>query len=77
MARITKTRKPEALPTTPLESMMRDHLHALAVQNYSAHNRRIRHRRFQRSLVPGGGVLLAGRQRSGRERWPDLLLLCA
>jgi hypothetical protein len=36
MARVTKTRKPEALPKTPLESMMRDHLHALAVQNYSA-----------------------------------------
>jgi integrase/recombinase XerD len=42
MARITKTRKPEALPTTPLESMMRDHLHALAVQNYSAHTVRNR-----------------------------------
>ena len=42
MARVTKTRKPEALPTTPLESMMRDHLHALAVQNYSAHTVRNR-----------------------------------
>lgn len=37
MARVTKTRKPEALPTNPLEAMMRDHLHALAVQNYSLH----------------------------------------
>jgi integrase/recombinase XerD len=42
MARVTKTRKPEALPTTPLESMMRDHLHALAVQNYSTHTVRNR-----------------------------------
>ena len=37
MARVTKTRKPETLPATQLEAMMRDHLHALAVQNYSAH----------------------------------------
>jgi integrase/recombinase XerD len=42
MARVTKTRKHEALPTTPLESMMRDHLHALAVQNYSLHTVRNR-----------------------------------
>ena len=42
MARVTKTRKPEALPKTPLESMMRDHLHALAVQNYSTHTVRNR-----------------------------------
>jgi len=42
MARVTKTRKPEVLPTTPLESMMRDHLHALAVQNYSEHTVRNR-----------------------------------
>src|SRR5579875_2270589 len=37
MARVTKTRKPEVVPATQLEAMMRDHLHALAVQNYSAH----------------------------------------
>ena len=42
MARVTKTRKPEALPTNPLEAMMRDHLHALAVQNYSTHTVRNR-----------------------------------
>jgi integrase/recombinase XerD len=42
MARVTKTLKPEALPTTPLESMMLDHLHALAVQNYSTHTVRNR-----------------------------------
>jgi integrase/recombinase XerD len=42
MARITKTRKPEALPTTQLESMMREHLRALEVQNYSPHTVRNR-----------------------------------
>jgi len=44
MALVTKTRKPEVLPATQLEAMMRDHLHALAVQNYSVHtvqNRRV------------------------------------
>ena len=44
MARITKTRKPQALPETPLESLLLEHLSALAVKNYSAHtvrNRRI------------------------------------
>jgi len=44
MARITKVRKPQAAPETPLESLMHDHLRALAVQNYSAHtvrNRRV------------------------------------
>ena len=44
MALVTKTRKPEVLPATQLDAMMRDHLHALAVQNYSAHtvqNRRV------------------------------------
>jgi len=35
MARITKRRKPEAPPATPLESLMRGHLRALEVQNYS------------------------------------------
>ena len=42
MARVTKTRKPETLPATQLEAMMRDHLHALEVQNYSAHTVRNR-----------------------------------
>lgn len=42
MARITKTRRPQALPETPLESLMQDHLHALAVQNYSQHTVRNR-----------------------------------
>jgi integrase/recombinase XerD len=42
MARITKTRKPQALPETPLESLMLDHLRALAVQNYSTHTVRNR-----------------------------------
>ena len=37
MSRVTKTRKPETLPATQLEAMMRDHLQALAVQNYSAY----------------------------------------
>jgi integrase/recombinase XerD len=37
MARVTKTRKPETLPATQLEAMMRDHLQALAIQNYSAY----------------------------------------
>jgi integrase/recombinase XerD len=44
MARVTKTRKPEVLPATPLAVLMRDHLHALEVQNYSEHtvrNRRV------------------------------------
>lgn len=44
MARITTTRKPAVMPRTPLEAMMHDHLHALAVQNYSEHtvrNRRV------------------------------------
>jgi integrase/recombinase XerD len=48
MARVTKTRKPAVLPRTPLESLMNDHLHALAVQNYSEHTVRNRqvHIRF-------------------------------
>jgi integrase/recombinase XerD len=44
MARVTKTRKPAAMPATPLEAMMHDHLQSLAVQNYSEHtvrNRRV------------------------------------
>lgn len=35
MARVTKRRKPEAAPATPLEALMREHLRALQVQNYS------------------------------------------
>jgi integrase/recombinase XerD len=35
MARIEKKRKPAAPPATPLEALLREHLHALAVQNYS------------------------------------------
>ena len=42
MARITKTRKPQALPETLLESLMLDHLRTLAVQNYSIHTVRNR-----------------------------------
>jgi integrase/recombinase XerD len=42
MALVTKTRKPEVLPATQLEAMMRDHLHALAIQNYSEHTVRNR-----------------------------------
>jgi hypothetical protein len=42
MARITKTRKPQALPETLLESLMLDHLRTLAVQNYSVHTVRNR-----------------------------------
>jgi integrase/recombinase XerD len=42
MARVTKTRKPETLPATQLEAMMRDHLQALAVQNYSENTVRSR-----------------------------------
>ena len=30
MARVEKTRKPRSPPQTPLEALMRDHLHALA-----------------------------------------------
>jgi integrase/recombinase XerD len=44
MARVTKTRKRAVMPATRLEAMMHDHLHALAVQNYSEHtvqNRRV------------------------------------
>jgi integrase/recombinase XerD len=35
MARITKKRKPEAAPTTPMELLMREHLEALRVRGYS------------------------------------------
>jgi len=36
MARVTKQRKPQPAPETPLEALMREHLSALAVKNYSA-----------------------------------------
>jgi integrase/recombinase XerD len=42
MARVERKRKPQALPETALESLMQDHLRALAVQNYSAHTVRNR-----------------------------------
>ena len=43
MARVTQDpQTAKRLPATPLESMMRDHLHALAVQNYSEHTVRNR-----------------------------------
>jgi integrase/recombinase XerD len=35
MARVEKKRKPVALTQTPLEALMREHLHALEVQHYS------------------------------------------
>ena len=35
MARVEKKRKPVAAPATPLEALMREHLRALQVQNYS------------------------------------------
>ncbi len=44
MARITKIRKPQALPETPLESLLLEHLREMSVKNFSAHtvrNRRI------------------------------------
>ena len=42
MARIERKRKPQTIPETPLESLMRDHLRALAVQNYSENTVRSR-----------------------------------
>jgi len=35
MARITKTRKPQAAPKTAMELLMREHLEALRVRGYS------------------------------------------
>lgn len=37
MARITRKRKPDAAPQTPLESLMREHLSSLEVRGYSEH----------------------------------------
>jgi len=42
MARITQRRKPEAKPETALEWFLREHLNALAIQNYSEHTVRNR-----------------------------------
>ena len=44
MARITKKRKPDAPPATPLAALMDEHLNALRVRDYSEHtvkNRRV------------------------------------
>lgn len=48
MARVTKKRRPEAAPASPLEALMREHLQALAVRNYSEHTvqNRLVHIRF-------------------------------
>jgi len=35
MARVTKTRKPQAAPRTPMELLMYEHLDALRVRGYS------------------------------------------
>ena len=37
MARVTRKRKPEAAPQTPLESLMQEHLNSLRVRGYSEH----------------------------------------
>ena len=37
MARVTKKRKPEAAPQTPLETLMQEHLDSLRVRGYSEH----------------------------------------
>jgi integrase/recombinase XerD len=37
MARVTKKRKPEAAPQTPLETLMQAHLNSLRVRGYSEH----------------------------------------
>ena len=37
MARVTRKRKPEAAPQTPLETLMREHLDSLRVRGYSEH----------------------------------------
>lgn len=42
MARVTKPRKPDSTPTSPLESLMHEHLQALQVKNYSEHTIRNR-----------------------------------
>ena len=43
MARVTKKRKPEQPPASPLAAMLEQHLEALRVQNYSEYT--IRNRR--------------------------------
>jgi integrase/recombinase XerD len=42
MARVTQRRKPEVKPETALEWFLREHLNALAIQNYSEHTVRNR-----------------------------------
>jgi integrase/recombinase XerD len=42
MARIERKRKAQSIPETPLESLMQDHLRALAVKNYSENTVRSR-----------------------------------
>jgi len=37
MARVTRKRKPEAAPQTPLETLMQEHLNSLRVRGYSEH----------------------------------------
>ena len=37
MARITRKRKPDAPPATPLAALMYEHLNALRVRDYSEH----------------------------------------
>jgi integrase/recombinase XerD len=44
MARVTKTRKQQAAPRTPMELLMHEHLNALSVRGYSentVHSRRV------------------------------------
>jgi integrase/recombinase XerD len=44
MARVTRKRKPETPPETPLESLLQEHLNSLSVRGYSEHtvrNRRV------------------------------------
>src|ERR1700728_2418115 len=37
MARVTRKRKPDPEPQTPLETLMREHLNSLQVRGYSEH----------------------------------------
>jgi len=43
MARVTRKRKPEPTPQTPLESLMQEHLSSLKVRGYSEHTVKNRH----------------------------------
>ena len=42
MARVTKKRKSETAPQTPLDTLMHEHLNALRVRGYSEHTVRSR-----------------------------------